>query len=181
MIELACPESCSYLLEARSTASAREQQLRIKETPNPRTLILSEREMVALNAIERAIVDARRGIGMQSFRDMTDEDVLTAVNNSSKTLETQESGLIYEHRSAAASVDQLGRLIRDSVNRIGDDVPADVRPRREDLVRALSFTRDALSAHRKRDAAGAGDARSFIRYISLFYPWPEEKTKPLIV
>ena len=180
-MELPCPESCSYLLEARASASHREKELRVKETPDPRTLILGERALIALDAIERAIVHAQRGIGPVSFHDLSDADILTAIENSTKNLETEESGLIYEHRSSAPKIDQLSRRVRDAIEEMSKETPPEARPRRSDIIRALNSTHESVAAHMKRDAAGTGSARSFIRYISLFYPWPEEASRPLIV
>lgn len=181
MIELACPESCSYLLEARTSASQREKDQRVKETADPRTLVLGDRALIALNAIEQAIVNAQRGIGPVSFRELSDNDILAAIENTSKNLETEESGLIYEHRSATPRLDQLSRHIRESVNESTKEFPAEVRPRRSDVLRALSFTRDALNAHIKRSSTESEGARSYLRFISLFHPWPQDVSKPLIV
>ncbi|HSB09691.1 MAG TPA: hypothetical protein VLM38_09425 [Blastocatellia bacterium] len=181
MIELACPESCSYLLEARTSAGQREKELRVKESADPRALMLSDRALIALNAIERAIVQAQRGKGTVSFRDLNNADILAAVENSTKNLETEETGLIYEHRTATPRIDELSRGIRDALDGLSKELPPESRPRRSDFIRALNFTRDALQAHMKRPSTGAEGARSYLRFISLFHPWPEDATRPLIV
>src|SRR5262245_21423510 len=108
MIELPCPESCSYLIEARNIASERESELRQKETAgDPRALRLTDRAYVALDGIQRAIVYAQRGIGSMPFRDLNDADVLAAADVAIKNLETEESGLIYEHRSGSPKISEL--------------------------------------------------------------------------
>ena len=181
MIELACPESCSYLIEARTSSAQREMTLRRKEAAaGPRDLTLNEQGLVSLDAIERAIVDAQRGIGAAPFHDLNDSDILAAVENTIKNLETEESGLIYEHRTSAPGIDELSRQIRARLDQTGKDQPADARPRRSDMFKALSFTRETLKVHLRR-AEEHGSSRSFIRYISLFYPWPPEATTPLII
>jgi hypothetical protein len=112
---------------------------------------------------------------------MKDADLLAAVENCAKNLDTEESGLIYEHRSHAPRVDELSRSIKTTFDEMFKDVPVEHRPRNADLIRALKYTREGLQAHMKRPAAGGDDARSYIRFISLFHRWPEEATKTLIV
>lgn len=182
MIELACPESCPYLVDARTTASNRQSALPPKETTalGAPDLRLNERGMISLNAIERAIVNVQRGIGTSALRDLDDTEILSAVENTIKNLETEESGLIYEHR-AAPRIDQLSRRIREGLDDIGRDLPADARPRRSEILKALTFTREAVKVHTLRAAGDPEASRAFIRYVTLFYPWPEEATAPLII
>jgi len=182
MIELACPESCSYLIEARTTVSQREMALRRKETEaDPRDLRLSERGFVALDAIQRAVVNAQRGIGAVAFRDLDDAETLAAIETTIKNIETQESGLIYEHPAASQRIGELSRRIRDGLEEMAKEVPAEARPRRSEILKALAFMREAVNAHIQRAAGNAEASRTFIRYITLFYPWPEQSTAPLIV
>ncbi len=181
MIDLACPETCPYLIEARRSASQRETALRMKETSaiDPRKLLLSDRSLLALDKVESAIVNVRRGVEGAAFRDLTDAEILEAIENTIRNLETEESGLIYEHRAATPRIGEVSGRIRDALENIDEKVPLELRPRRSDMVKALNFARDTVNAHLKR-AAGE-DRRSYIRYVALFYPWPEEATRSLIV
>jgi hypothetical protein len=182
MIELACPESCSYLIEARTSASQREMALRRKETAaDPRDLTLNERAFIALDGIQRAIVNAQRGIGASAFRDLDDAEMLAAIENTIKNLETEESGLIYEHRAASPRTGELSRRIRDGLDEVAKEAPLEARPRRSEILKALTFMREAVDAHIRRAAGDPEGARTFMRYISLFYPWPEQATTPLIL
>jgi len=182
MIELACPESCSYLIEARTTVSQREMALRRKETEaDPRDLRLSERGFVALDAIQRAVVNAQRGIGAVALSYLDDAETLAAIEITIKNIETQESGLIYEHPAASQRIGELSHRIRDGLEELGKEVPAEARPRRSEILKALAFMREAVNAHIQRAAGNAEASRTFIRYITLFYPWPEQSTAPLIV
>jgi hypothetical protein len=182
MIELACPESCPYLIEARTNASQREMALRRQETAqHPRDLMLNDAALLVLDAIGGAIVSAQRSVGASAFRGLDDSDVLAAVEIAIKNLETEESGLIYEHRAAAHRVDELSHRIRGHIDEIGKDQPADTRPRRSEIFKALTFTRNAVKAHTLRAPDDPESSRTFIRYTALFYPWPEQATRPLIV
>jgi hypothetical protein len=182
MIELACPESCSYLIEARSSASQRERLLFQKEAAaNPRDLSLTERGLLALNIIEQAIVNTQRGVEGTALRDLTDEEILAGVENAIKNAETEQSGLIYEHSAASPRIAEVSRRIREALDAMSAEIPADARPRRGDALKALTFTREAVKAHTRRAAGDADASRSYMRYVTLFSPWPEEATKPLIL
>jgi len=182
MIELACPESCSYLIEARASARQREMALRRKETDaDPRNLNLIERELLALEGIQRAIINAQRGIGASAFRDLDDAELHAAVETTIKNIETEESGLIYEHRAASPRIGELSRRIREGLDEIAKEVPSEARPRRSEILKALAFVRELASAHVRRAGGDPEASRTFIRYIALFYPWPEQATTQLIV
>jgi hypothetical protein len=182
MIELPCPESCSYLIEARNIASERESELRQKETAGePRALRLTDRAYLALDGIQRAIVYAQRGIRSIPFRDLNDADVLAAADIAIKNLETEESGLIYEHRAGSPKISELSRQMRAGVDEVVQDFPPEQRPRAIDVLKALTFLRNSAQAHINRAAGDPEGARSFVRYLTLFYPWPEQATSPLII
>jgi len=182
MIELACPETCPYLIEARVNASEREMALRRQETAqHPRDLMLNDAAVRVLDAIGGAIVSVQRGGDAAAFQSLNDSDVLAALQITIKNFETEDSGLIYEHRADAHRIDELSRRIRGHIEEIGKDQPADTRPRRSDMLKALTFTRDAVKAHMLRAPNDPESSRTFIRYTSLFYPWPPETASPLII
>jgi len=182
MIELPCPESCPYLIEARSITSTREWELLRKDNADDlRVLQLTDRAFLALDGIQRSIVDAQRGIGSIPFRDMNDADVLAAVEIAIKNLETEESGLIYEHRSGSPKISELSRQIRAGVDNVANKFPLEQRPRSVDVLKALTFLRISAQAHIKHASDDPESARSFVRYLTLGYPWPEQETTPLII
>lgn len=156
--------------------------LRRKETAaDPRDLKLNERGLLALDGIQRAIVNAQRGIGASAFHNLDDAEMIDAIENTIKNIETEESGLIYEHRASSSRVGELSRRIRDGLDEIAKEAPAEARPRRTEILKALTVIREAAAAHIQRAAGDPEASRTFIRYISLFYPWPEQATTPLIV
>ena|SRR5215216_6583853 len=181
MIQLACPESCQYLRDARAQAAERESALRMKEAaegrPKPE---VSRRLLPALYAIDIGIVEARRDKKV-ALSDLDDREILAAVEITIKNLETEESGLIYEHRASSVRVEEVSRRIRTSLDEIIKEAQAEDRLRRGDIIKALNFARDSIATHIRRSESEPGPPRSYIRYISLFIPWPEEATKPLII
>jgi hypothetical protein len=182
MIALACPESCSYLIEARSSARQRERLLLQKEAAtNPRDLSLTERSLLALNIIEQAIVNTQRGVEGTALRDLTDEEVFAAVENAIKNAETEQSGLIYEHGAGSPRIAEVSRRIRQALEKMSAEIPAEARPRRSDALKALTFTREAVKAHMRRAVGDADASRGYVRYVTLFSPWPEEATRPILL
>ena len=181
MMELACPESCQYLRDARAQAAERESELRMKEVaegrPKPE---VSRRLLPALYAIDIGIAGARRDKKF-ALGNLDDREILAAVEITIKNLETEESGLIYEHHASSVRVEETGRRIRASLDEIIKETQGENRLSRGDLIKALNFARDSIGIHIRRKESDHASPRSYIRYISLFIPWPEEATKPLII
>jgi hypothetical protein len=189
MIELACPESCPYLQSARAQAGERENELRRKEMaaegkPVPR---FDDKTISAVYLVEAAIIGVQRGTGGPGFPDLLDEEALAAVENTIKNIETEESGVIYEHRAASPRVQEVSRRIREGFDQLNERAGGgEERLRRGDIIKGLKYVRDTLRAHSLRAHALRGEAdsarsRSYIRHITLFFPWPDEATKPLII
>ena len=182
MIELPCPESCTYLTQARASSRERESALRQKESAlGTREMGLNERAFVALDNIQKTIVDTQRGIGPLALRDLDDAATLAAIENTIKNLETEETGLIYEHRATSPRIGELSRRIRERLDEIPKETPPEIRPRRSEILKALVFLRESVNAHILRAAGDPEATRSFIRYITLFYPWPTETAGPIII
>jgi len=178
MIELACPESCQFLISAREQTNQRERALLLKESresePIPR---MTERSWAAMYVIDGAIVSVQRGVGGPPIRDLADSEILDALENAAKNVETEESGLIYEHHAASPRVDAVTRRIRESLEESSKRLSAEERLRRDEILAALKFGRAVIKSHLRRET----DGRSYLRYLCLYNPWPEEATRPLII
>jgi hypothetical protein len=180
MLELACPESCQYLRSARAQAVLRERELQEKEmaaaAAEARFLPeanIERRLMPLLYAIDGAIV----GVQRESFRDLEDLDVVAGVENAIKNLETESTGLIYEHPTSSRRVQAVSDKIRSLFEDLVKDANQKDRITRSDMIAALKYVRFRAASHLR----GADHSRSFMRQISLFSPWPDEATKPLII
>jgi hypothetical protein len=181
MIKLACPESCQYLRSGRAQVAERERQLHAREVAEGRFKPeLSERLLPALYAVDDAIIGAQRDKNAR-LGDIVDAEALAAVETTIKNLETEESGLIYEHRGSSPRVEELSRRIRGRLDEVGKDARGEGRLRRADMIKVLNFTLHSIKSHMRRGGGEPVSSRSYIRYISLFIPWPEEATKPLII
>lgn len=176
-IELACPESCSYLRDAQILASRLNGELRSRDATLDRAITgATQRSLPLVFVVQGAILNAYRGIKGQPLSGLKDGEILEAVENAIKNLETQDSGLIYEHQ-APPRVDALSRSIREALDDINARTPAESRFRRSELLKLLELMRAWIGAHMRN---GEED-NSYLRHISLFIPWPSELTKPLII
>jgi hypothetical protein len=187
MIELACPESCQYLRSAREQAILRERELQIKEkaaaeTPAELRLLEAEvdinpRMMPLVYAVDQAIVKTVR----ETFRDIEDLEALAALDNAIKNFETESTGLIYEHRTSSPRVQAISDNIRSMLEAMAKEAGHEDRLTRSDMIEAIKYVRYRVRRHLKRAEKEPGNSRGFIRQVSLFYPWSEEATKPLII
>ena len=103
------------------------------------------------------------------------------LENVVKNLETEQTGLIYEHRAPTSRIEQVSRRIREALDETSKEIPAEARPRRGDMLKALTFLRETVKVHIQRAASDREASRNYLHYVSLFYPWPEETTRQLIV
>lgn len=178
MMTLACPESCQYLQDARAQSAERESALRAKDEAYMKvSQQITQRSLPILLMIEGALVKAYRGIEGEAMRDVKNQEILESFENAVKNLQTEESGLIYEHHAASSRIVELSRRIRADLDEFMKKAPEEYRPRRGDILKMLDVTRAAVEFHIRR---GEEDD-SYIRHISLYFPWPEEKTRPLII
>ncbi len=182
MLELACPESCHYLTDARSEVAERERQLRDREREASGRFDEGFNDLIASIRIvvQGAIIAAQRDTESPNTRDLTDAEVLAALESSAKTVKTEASGIIYEHASSSPRVDKVSRRINEMLNKLMGEVPAADRVSRSQIQRALTSLSEDLQAHLNRPTHDR-DSRSFLRFTALYFPWPEAETKPLII
>lgn len=168
MIEIRCPESCEFLASGRLSAIERERQIRAKESPadGSRNRPVTERQEVIILTIEWAIVRFQR----EFYSGLTDADVLAGVNNAIRNLETESSGLIYEHKEYSSYADELSKRVRAELEEFAQKYETVERIATEDRIDALNFINDLLKIHMHRN-----DPRSYVRHIVQFFPWSVEE------
>ena len=105
------PRACK---RERAKASFEQKSLQ----PRASTLRGSMRDsMSAIYLIEAAIIAAQRGTDGMAIKDLLDKEALAAVETTIKNFETEESGVIYEHRAASPRIQEVSRRIREgSIN-----------------------------------------------------------------
>ena len=135
------------------------------------------RLMPLVYSVDQAIVKTVR----ETFRDIEDAEVLAALDNAIKNFETESTGLIYEHRTSSPRVQAISDNIRTMLEAMTKESGLEDRLTRSDMIEAIKYVRYRVRRHLKRAEKEPGSTRSFIRQVSLFYPWSEEATKPLII
>jgi len=179
MIELACPESCSYLQEGRRSTAQRLMPRFVQH------LITSDKKesLEAINRfetivflLERAIVEVQR----YQFRDLSDEEALGGVKNALKTYETLDRGIIYEHASESPRVQAVTRAALEAL----DDVKKRLQEQQQSSLVKMRDYMACLDLVRERiqfDLQPGKDSRAWLRHATLYQPYPEQETQRLIV
>jgi hypothetical protein len=179
MIELACPERCPYLQEARkSTAQRRTPKFLQHLASQDKRKIMEtiERLEMVIFLLERSIVEAQR----YRFRDLTDEEALEGVRNALKTYETLDRGIIYEHASESPRVQAVSRALLDAI----EDVSKRLREHQQsstittrDFLACMEFLIEAIQFDRQ----SGKDMQAWLRHATLYQPYPEKETQRLII
>src|SRR5215510_2677851 len=134
MLELACPDTCGYLVSAREHAKAREGEIVSKQFTGMGIKFSPTRTHMALGiAIDEAIIETQR----KSISDIDDSEIAAAIENALKNMETAKTGLIYEHTDASRQVLELSQKIRTHLDEVIAKFPAENRPRPTDAAEAL--------------------------------------------
>ncbi|MGH9829847.1 MAG: hypothetical protein ACREDR_42090, partial [Blastocatellia bacterium] len=125
----------------------------------------TEAEVHALVATEAAIVQARRS----HLKGITDKDILDAIENARKNLQTADTGLIYEHHAASPVVRELSRYIRDGIEEFNEEALSSQKVTTVDELNAFERLAEIVQIHIERGE----DEQSYLRSISVRVPWDD--------
>lgn len=175
MMTIACVEACPYLRDARETTGKRLMEALVN------ALIAADHDdwiedveylTPLLHTIEHAIVQVRR----EHFSDLTDSEVLSAVNLALRTYETLQRGIIYRHTSESPRVQRVVEkilgLLDDLKNALAD---AGSRIPTEAIIQSLAVVKILASALQKEE-----DAQAYIRVASLYQPYPQGESRLIV-
>ncbi len=178
MMTIACDEECPSLRDARdatgkrlsnilSNALAAEGYEDVTEDNEHLTLSL-----LIMGAVDSAIVRVRRA----HYSDLSDAEVLAALDLVLRTYETLERGLLYEHRSESPRIQH----VRDGIFAELDAFTKKVgkrggRLRTGDIVRGLALAKKVATTLQKET-----DAQAYIRTASLYQPYPPRESRLII-
>ncbi len=157
ILEIDCPESCAYLKAGRDH-EADHETARYYRTADPveqqkRARVAAEFEPV-LAGLHAVILHER-----QANRDLTDADVLEALDCLLKTLTTEDHGLIYETTSNNLRADSLRRQFSGLIESYR--YPREPEMHRillKDAVDCLEVLRSVVAGH----VQAGRSARSFV-------------------
>ena len=169
MISLSCPATCAYLISAREHAKTREGQIISRQFGEMGIKLNPTKAHMTLGiAIDEAIVAIQR----ESYKDIDDAEILAAIDNAIKNIETAGTGLIYEHKGGSKRVQELSHKMRTRLDEVVAKFPAENRPRSLDILEALKLIGNLVRAHIR---SGEGK-QAYLRYIALFHPWDRSET-----
>src|SRR5258708_21708728 len=174
MIKLHCPEICAYLDLGRKATAERV----VKERsiffgrhgfPYDERIVTSMR---TLTIFEAGIVKVQR----EDFNALRDQDIAEGIDTAIRTLGTFQSGLIYNHHAETAAAQLVSESILETAEilRRADDQAKP--PTETEIIRSLEVFRQILNFHLQR----GHDGRDYIRFVSQFFPYPEEKRSLII-
>ena len=180
MMELACPESCVHLETGRQNAAQREGHFmaQARAAAGLGRPHLHPGHLHIIGTIHKAIAEVRRS----RFRDLRDSDILAALVNAHKNLETADSGLIYEHPVTSPPVRAVSEHIREELETLSKTDSLEGRLTRSKMMGAMSFEIETLELRLREQ----GDGQHYLQFFSLFVPWETKegslaRPEPLIV
>jgi hypothetical protein len=179
MIELACPERCQYLQDARhSTIERRVERLvqHLADQGKGEMLEVIEQYEPLIYLIERAIVEVQR----YTFRDLTDREILAGVHNALKTYETLDHGVIYEYKAESPRIQSVSEAVLRALNEVKTSLQKAGRSSvvtTRGYLAVLRLVAEEIQAELK----SATRDQAFLRQTSLFYPYPQQETHQVII
>ena len=175
MMGIRCPESCTYLEEARNTEAEKAVQLLMSHFDPAYVSELYDDEscLQVMILIEATIANTQR----YDYNDLGDSEIMGALNNAVKNLETAESGLIYEHGETSPRVQDLSLAIRDALEEAMAELPADELPDLTEIIEIIRFERAFAELLGRNES----NSRAFVRHVALMTPWREDEAEPRII
>jgi hypothetical protein len=182
VLEIACPEDCTYLITGREHEAADYAQLLRRLDPNAQ----KRNEQVFLNHLN-VLGRLEYSLARERFlsRDLTDNDVAQAVDLLLEKCRTEEKGVFYEKTSDDLRVESLRRVLRGVIdsfrNPQREDGPAAISP--QDSPLPLSSAIDCLECIRSLIGAFQAEGRSasaYVDFLARFYPREEARNSIIL-
>lgn len=173
MIEIDCPENCEYL------AAGRAREIEQEHMRYLRSAEVHERERYfrALSGHERVLAHLQLLIGeaRRRVRDLTDGDVLEALDLLLATLRTEESGLLYERTSSNLRAEGVRRRLAEALEYYRQPAQADrERLALKDAIECLEVIRSLAARH----AASSPASREFVDFLARTAPRVGKEADP---
>jgi hypothetical protein len=145
LVEIRCPDDCSYLSTARShpPAVVRRQRERDAAFFVPLVQDLSRRQYHLLMYLQAIVREARPG----AIPRLADVDIADAAGALAKTFETASRGIIYEHQAASVLAQRVMQALQEALKQLTDYPPA-------------ALERDAAAALRRMERAARDAAKA---------------------
>lgn len=182
VLEIECPESCEYLKAGREREAADYQKRLQSMDPTAR-----QKHRQILFDYQNVIAHLEFAISRQRIlsRDLSDKDVVQAVDSLLETYKTEDSGLLYERTEENLRIESLRRRLREIVesfrNPGGEEAKGIVDPKNTRLqlgaaIDCLKFIRALAAAYLEDRNSGSG----YVDFLARIIP-REESQKSIIV
>ncbi len=183
VLEIHCPESCSYLKVGRNHEAT--EYARHIHSLDARH---AERNERVLGQFQGVVSHLEYVIGRERLqsRDMTDQAVAEAAGLLLDTYRTEDKGILYERTSDDLVVEPLRRQLREVIQSYRGSRPEDgggiVDPRQQRLplraaIECLEFIRDVVASHRENRAAPT----SYVDLLARLFPRDEKAGGSIII
>ena len=176
MTELACPEACPYLQEARAHASQRRSERIIRHLieQDKRDLFERIRNLEPIiYRIEKAVVEVQR----KQFRDLTDQEALEGLESALQTAETLGRGIIYEHKPRAPRSQAVTEAILRGIEEIKAELQKHGQSRlltSDEVTSCLAFVREWMRLEM------SSEGHAYLHQTALHHPYPEDQTRLIV-
>ena len=151
VVEIDCPPDCVYLTEGQGHQAAKKYIRQVRQEQDPhRGLRLLENMQIyrpLIDEVEKEIL--RYGQGLRSFHD---RHVLEAVRLLRKTYQSEDRGIIYEHRSPDPMVTALIRAVRKMLEETREGLDSPLRV--SDLLNCLELVESEVHYHLNHQSGG---------------------------
>src|SRR5206468_9889334 len=94
-----------------------------------------------------------------------------------RTLGTFESGLLYTHQADTAAAQIVAATLLKTVELIQRQADPARVPKAGEIISLLKIFRIIVNFHLRRGS----DGRDYLRFVSQFFPYPEQEKKSLII
>ena len=174
MINLECPESCSYLKSGRAAALEKVFDERARYIDDHG--VPFDNEIPGFGEIMTTIESMIIAVLREKFKSLTDQDVAEGIDNVVRTMETQRSGIIYSHQANTAAAQAVSDSVMEVIDLLKERVRSDYGPSASQLMTIVRAIRQAIAFHMSRST----DGRDYLRFTTQFYPYPEKKESLII-
>jgi hypothetical protein len=182
MLEIPCPESCDYLITGREHEGNEYAKLlrSLDRKSQERNQQVFLNHLDVIGRLEYSISRTR-----YLSRDLTDKDVIQAVDLLLENYRTEEKGVLYEKTSENLRVESLRRELRDvmetfrnSPTETGPNVvsPQDNRLALSDALNCLECIRSLMGAFQEK---GRSDS-AYVDFLARFYPREESRSSIIL-
>ena len=173
-VEINCPLDCRYFVEGQKQHNIKVMQQRVRKQ-GARTYV-RRAELYAQNPELFARLEHTFARVYREHSEITNEDLVNALELVSKTLETEKKGLIYQHQGDSTFANVISEAVLQVISEFKDN--PDIGGGRVTLDFALAVIEEFLT-EAKFYLENDSNPKSYLIHILRYYPQePEQQASP---